>query len=224
MVDRNSALYQRLVTQHQNLEVIPNKFERGLSGARNTGIDQAKGDVVVFLDDDAYAADPRWLQSLLACYDDESVLGAGGLVLPDWARQTGPAGCLRNFRVVGCSYQGLPDTKAEVRNPVGVNMSFRRTSFDRAGYFDSSVGRNAKVTRLSAARKRSSVSGCVGYGMSSALSSERAYVIHAVRQAFYREFLSLLWYWQQGCAGSANRPATRRFLDSGRICRGFGEP
>jgi hypothetical protein len=37
MVDRNSALYQRLVTQYQDLEVIPNKFERGLSGARNTG-------------------------------------------------------------------------------------------------------------------------------------------------------------------------------------------
>lgn len=236
VVDHNSALYQRLVTQYQDLEVIPNRFERGLSGARNTGIDQAKGDVVVFLDDDAYAADPRWLQSLLACYDDESVLGAGGLVLPDWGSGDRPGWLPEEFLwVVGCSYQGLPATKAEVRNPVGANMSFRRTAFDRAGYFDSSVGRNAKISRpigceeteFSIRLRRIWPDGRIVYepravvyhhvdgsrrkwryfldrcyaegfskarvaklsGMSSALSSERTYVIHAVRQAFYREFL-----------------------------------
>ena len=147
VVDHNPALGQRLAAQYPDIEVIASKFERGLSGARNTGIDQAKGNVVVFLDDDAYA-DPCWLQSLLACYDDESVLGAGGLVLPDWS-PAGPPGWLPEefLWVVGCSYRGLPETKAEVRNPVGANMSFRRTAFGTAGYFDSSVGRNAKVTR-----------------------------------------------------------------------------
>ncbi len=237
VVDHNSALYQRLVTQYPDLEVIPNKFERGLSGARNTGIDHAKGDVVVFLDDDAYA-DPCWLQSLLACYDDESVLGAGGLVLPDWSSADRPGWLPEEFLwVVGCSYQGLPETKAEVRNPVGANMSFRRTAFDRAGYFNSSVGRNAKVTRpigceeteFSIRLRQIWPDGRIMYepravvyhhvgdsrrtwryfldrcyaegfskaqvaklsGMSSALSSERTYVIHAVRQAFYREFSRL---------------------------------
>ena len=237
VVDHNPALGQRLAAQYPDIEVIASKFERGLSGARNTGIDQAKGDVVVFLDDDAYA-DPCWLQSLLACYDDESVLGAGGLVLPDWS-PAGPPGWLPEefLWVVGCSYRGLPETKAEVRNPVGANMSFRRTAFGTAGYFDSSVGRNAKVTRpmgceetefsirlrqmrpdgriiyepravvyhhVAASRQtwRYFLGRCYaeGYskaqvarlsGMSSALSSERAYVIHAVRQAFYREFSGL---------------------------------
>jgi glycosyltransferase involved in cell wall biosynthesis len=237
VVDHNSALCQRLVAQYPDLEVIANKFERGLSGARNTGIDHAKGDVVVFLDDDAYA-DPCWLQSLLACYDDESVLGTGGLVLPDWSSAAPPGWLPEEFLwVVGCSYKGLPEIKAEVRNPVGANMSFRRTAFDRAGYFDSSVGRNAKVTRpvgceeteFSIRLRQMSPGGRIVYepravvyhhvddsrrtwryfldrcyaegfskarvaklsGMSSALSSERAYVIHAVQQAFYREFSRL---------------------------------
>jgi GT2 family glycosyltransferase len=234
VVDHNRALHQRLAIQNPDLEVISNKFERGLSGARNTGIDHAKGNIVVFLDDDAYA-DPRWLQSLLACYDDESVLGAGGLVLPDWSSADQPGWLPEEFLwVVGCSYQGLPKVKAEVRNPVGANMSFRRTAFDKAGYFDSSVGRNAKVTRpigceeteFSIRLRQRSPGGRIIYepsavvyhhvdnsrrtwryfldrcyaegfskarvaklsGMSSALSSERAYVIHAVQQAFYREF------------------------------------
>ena len=237
VVDHNPALCQRLATQYPDLEVIPSKFARGLSGARNTGIDHAKGDVVVFLDDDAYA-DPRWLQSLLACYDDQSVLGVGGLVLPDWSSTDRPGWLPDEFLwVVGCSYRGLPETKAEVRNPIGANMSFRRTAFDRAGYFDSSVGRNAKVTwpigceetEFSIRLRQVSPDGRIIYepraavyhhvddsrrtwryffdrcyaegfskarvaklsGMSSALSSERTYVIHAVQQAFYREFSGL---------------------------------
>jgi glucosyl-dolichyl phosphate glucuronosyltransferase len=237
VVDHNLALAQRLAARFPGLEVIPNTYERGLSGARNTGIDRAEGDVVVFLDDDAYA-DPGWLQSLLACYDDESVLGAGGLVLPDWSA-AGPPGWLPEefLWVVGCSYRGLPEARAEVRNPIGASMSFRRSAFDRAGYFDSSVGRNAKVSRpagceeteFSIRLRQAWPDGRIMYepravvhhhvdgsrrtwryflarcyaegfskaqvarlaGMSSALSSERAYLIHAVQQAVFRELSGL---------------------------------
>jgi len=237
VVDHNLALGQRLATRFPHLDVVPNRFERGLSGARNTGVDQARGSVVVFLDDDAYA-DPGWLQSLLACYDDESTIGAGGLVLPDWS-PAGPPGWLPEefLWVVGCSYRGLPEAKAEVRNPIGASMSFRRTAFDLAGYFNSSVGRNAKVSRpagceeteFSIRLRQAWPGGRIMYepravvhhhvddsrrtwryflnrcyaeglskaqvarlsGMSSALSSERGYLIHAVQQAVYREFSRL---------------------------------
>src|SRR5580698_2232843 len=50
VVDHNPALYDLLAAEYPDHEVISNKFERGLSGARNTGIGQAAGDVVVFLD------------------------------------------------------------------------------------------------------------------------------------------------------------------------------
>lgn len=237
VADHNSALCQRLAEQYPALDVVPNGFERGLSGARNTGVDHAKGEIIVFLDDDAYA-EPRWLESLLACYDDESVLGAGGLVIADWG-SAGPPGWLpaEFFWVVGCSYRGLPETRAEVRNPIGANMSFRRSAFERAGYFDSSVGRNVKTTRplgceeteFSIRLRRLSPEARIVYepgavvhhhvdrsrrswhyflyrcyaegfskaqvaelsGMSSALSSERAYIINAIRQALYREFSGL---------------------------------
>ena len=147
VVDHNSGLRERLEAEYPKLEVTFNKFERGLSGARNTGIQHSAGDIVVFLDDDA-RAEPRWLETLLAAYDDESVLGVGGLVLADWSSRAQPSWLPEEFLwVVGCSYRGLPETKAEVRNPVGANMSFRRSAFDRAGLFDSSVGRNVLDSR-----------------------------------------------------------------------------
>ena len=145
--DHNLALADRLAAEYPDLEVVSNKFEKGLSGARNTGIEHAAGDVVVFLDDDAWAQ-PQWLETLLASYDDESVLGVGGVVVADWSSPGRPAWLPEEFLwVVGCSYRGQPEVKAEVRNPIGANMSFRRSAFDRAGFFDSSVGRTLASSR-----------------------------------------------------------------------------
>jgi GT2 family glycosyltransferase len=147
VADHNPALGDRLAAEYPDLEVISNKFEKGLSGARNTGIEHAFGDVVVFLDDDAWAQ-PQWLETLLASYDDESVLGVGGVVVADWSSPGRPAWLPEEFLwVVGCSYRGQPEVKAEIRNPIGANMSFRRSAFDRAGLFDSSVGRTLTSSR-----------------------------------------------------------------------------
>lgn len=147
VADHNPRLRDQLAADYPGHEMIANKFGRGLSGARNTGIGHAAGDVVAFLDDDA-RAEPRWLETLLASYDDESVLGVGGVVLADWGSPGRPAWLPEEFLwVVGCSYRGQPEVKAEVRNPIGANMSFRRSAFDRAGLFDSSVGRTFASSR-----------------------------------------------------------------------------
>jgi glucosyl-dolichyl phosphate glucuronosyltransferase len=147
VADNNFILLDRLRSAYPDLDVIPNKFAPGLSGARNTGIEHSEGDVIVFLDDDA-RADPGWLETLLASYEDDSVLGVGGMVLADWGTTQRPRWLPEEFLwVVGCSYEGMPNTKAEVRNPIGANMSFRRSAFARAGLFDSSIGRNNMRSR-----------------------------------------------------------------------------
>ena len=147
VADYNPALCDRLAAEYPDHEVVSNKFEQGLSGARNTGIEHAAGDVVVFLDDDA-RAEPEWLETLLASYNDQSVLGVGGAVLADWSSPGRPAWFPEEFLwVVGCSYRGQPEAKTEVRNPIGANMSFRRSAFDKAGLFDSSLGRTFTSSR-----------------------------------------------------------------------------
>lgn len=163
VIDHNSDLLARASEAFVEARVVANCGERGLSGARNTGIKESTGDLIVFLDDDAC---PRagWLSALRDVFVDEAVIGAGGLTHPDW-EQTAPTWFPEEFLwVIGCSYRGLPHTAAEIRNPLGANMAFRREVFDHVGGFTDGIGRIGQVplgceeTELSI-RARSQVGG-----------------------------------------------------------------
>nr|MBA2451868.1 glycosyltransferase [Chloroflexia bacterium] len=113
---------------------------QGLAGARNCGVRAARGDIIAFLDDDAIAA-ADWLSRLSAGYDNPSVNGVGGAIEPLWSSGR-PTWFPQEFDwVVGCTYRGLPETAAPVRNLIGANMSFRRKVFEIAGGFRSGIGR-----------------------------------------------------------------------------------
>jgi glycosyltransferase involved in cell wall biosynthesis len=130
----------RVAPEIAGATVLDNAHERGLSGARNTGVEAASGDVVAFLDDDA-AADPEWIARLIEAYKDPAVLGVGGHVEPNW-RAERPDWFPVEFQwVVGCGYRGQPAGKAEVRNFIGANMSFRRSALTESGGFRTDLGR-----------------------------------------------------------------------------------
>lgn len=118
--------------------VVSNGF--GLSNARNAGVKNAEGDIVAFIDDDAIA-DEKWLENLVKNYEDPLVLGVGGLIKPLWESKR-PSWFPEELDwIVGCSYKGLPENKAIIRNPIGCNMSFRKGVFEKAGYFSTDIGR-----------------------------------------------------------------------------------
>ena len=139
VVDHCPALLAR-AKELPGVRVFANVGPRGLSGARNTGVAAARGEVVAFLDDDAMAA-PDWLEHLLRPYDDPGVVGVGGRVVAEWEGGK-PAWFPPEFNwVVGCSYVGQPTVSSVVRNPIGANMSFRRAALLAVGGFSADVGR-----------------------------------------------------------------------------------
>jgi hypothetical protein len=123
--------------------VVRNREAKGLSGGKNTGIATAQGDIVAFLDDDAIAA-ADWLKFLVDSYPDADVAGAGGLTLPLWETSR-PSWFPGEFDwVVGCTYIGVPESPAPVRNLLGGNASFRREAFTKVGGFRSGIGRSGR--------------------------------------------------------------------------------
>jgi hydroxymethylpyrimidine pyrophosphatase-like HAD family hydrolase/GT2 family glycosyltransferase/adenine/guanine phosphoribosyltransferase-like PRPP-binding protein len=140
VVDHCPQLAERAARQLTGIRITASRGTPGLSGARNTGIAEAHGEIIAFLDDDA-TADPRWAEHLLAGYRDPNVIGVGGAIRPRWDRPR-PAWFPTEFDwVVGCTYTGMPAETGPVRNLLGANMSFRREILDGSGGFRTDLGR-----------------------------------------------------------------------------------
>lgn len=143
VIDNNDALFAAASAEFADARVVPNQSARGLSGARNTGVDAASGDVLVFLDDDA-APEPGWLEALTRDFSLPEVVAVGGSAQPRWPGKR-PRWFPAEFDwVVGCSFVGQPPGP-RIRNPLGCNMAFRREVFEIAGMFSTEVGRVGKT-------------------------------------------------------------------------------
>jgi GT2 family glycosyltransferase len=103
----------------------------GLSSARNTGLHAANGELVAYLDDDAYP-DADWLKYLALSFLREDYAGVGGPNIPPpgdgWI-----ADCVTNSPG-GPIHVLLTDREAE--HIPGCNMAFRKSALLAAGGFD----------------------------------------------------------------------------------------
>lgn len=122
-----------------NTEEIANEYgfrvitteNRGLSSARNTGMRAAKGEIVAYIDDDAWP-DPHWLTYLAATFLRTSHVGVGGPNIPP--PDDGPiAHCVANAPG-GPIHVLLTDQEAE--HIPGCNMAFRKDALEAVGGFD----------------------------------------------------------------------------------------
>lgn len=142
-VDHNEDLLDRVREEIDGVTAVSASGGRGASATRNAGAAASGGEVIAFLDDDAFA-DPDWLAILLRHLDDPTIVGAGGRTVPTWPNVRPPWFPYEFDWVVGGAYRGLADHVTPVRNVWGSNMVIRRDVFERIGGFRENFGKVAK--------------------------------------------------------------------------------
>jgi GT2 family glycosyltransferase len=150
VVDNNSPDdTKRVVQTAASAFPVPLRYvferEQGRSPALNAGIRIAAGGVIVTTDDDV-RVERDWLDRAVEGLERLDCDYVGGRVLPIWGGKR--PGWLPNHGGKQWAVIALLDYGPDVlefgnRVPLGVNMAFRRSAFERAGVLDPSTGRKA---------------------------------------------------------------------------------
>jgi GT2 family glycosyltransferase len=112
-----------------------NGFGR-MTASRNIGLLHATGDIIAFVDDDAYA-EPQWLVELIKTYEEggASVGAVGGRVIGDGTDAAAGIGVIRANGTIAGNFGADPGRTIEVDHVMGCNMSFRREVLAKLGGF-----------------------------------------------------------------------------------------
>jgi glucosyl-dolichyl phosphate glucuronosyltransferase len=146
VVDNNSKDHTRQVVD-EFCRRYPERFRyvfesrQGKSHALTSGIREAAGEILAFMDDDV-TVDPDWLQNLTKGLHNGQWAGAGGRILPEQNFQ--PPGWLpvhaKNGLAPFAFFDLGPQPGALTEPPFGTNMAFQRKLFKKYGGFRTDLG------------------------------------------------------------------------------------
>lgn len=117
----------------------------GLSIARNTGVAQAGGEIICFIDDDAIPA-PGCIAAIFSSFDDPRVACVGGKIVASWPDGAVPDWFTPRYAhvVAQTSFGETARWLKKNEFPFGANISFRKEILQRLGGFDENLGKRGE--------------------------------------------------------------------------------
>lgn len=138
--DQTPQIGLEFTEKYSNVRYI---FEEtlGLSYARNRAMEEAKGEIIAYLDDDAIA-NPEWINEISKTFANQYVGCVGGRIFPIWETAE-PTWLPETFRTVYTILDYSKDIK-EMKYPdipFGANMAFQKRLLKEFGGFRTDLGR-----------------------------------------------------------------------------------
>ena len=128
--------------------------EQGLSAARNKGIKEAKGDIIIYVDDDALV-DTDYIRIYAEHFASHpQTMAAGGPIEPLYETKE-PSWMSPYTKALLTAWMNYGDKVCEYpkgRYPGGGNAAYRKVVFDQVGLFNTDLGR--KGTALLASEEK----------------------------------------------------------------------
>lgn len=112
----------------------------GPAEKRDEGAKMAKGEILAFIDDDAYPSE-TWLEKLVLNFKNANIAGVGGPGMTplnvDWKEEASGWASASPMGAAQYIYRFLPGKKQYVDDYPSMNLAIRKTDFDKAGGYDS---------------------------------------------------------------------------------------
>lgn len=153
--DNTRLICERFAANHQNISFrYVEEHEQGLSAARNRGIKEAKGDIIIYVDDDALV-DSDYIRSYAEHFSSSpETMAAGGPIEPLYETAE-PSWMSPYTKALLTAWMNYGDKVREYpsgRFPGGGNAAYRKGVFDKVGLFNTDLGR--KGTALLASEEK----------------------------------------------------------------------
>lgn len=153
--DNTRLICERFAANHQNISFrYVEEHEQGLSAARNRGIKEAKGDIVIYVDDDALV-DSDYIRTYAEHFSSfPETMAAGGPIEPLYETAE-PSWMSPYTKALLTAWMNYGDKVREYpsgRFPGGGNAAYRKSVFDKVGLFNTDLGR--KGTALLASEEK----------------------------------------------------------------------
>jgi glycosyltransferase involved in cell wall biosynthesis len=126
------------IAERFGARVVRHGERRGLNAARNTGLREARGDLIAFVDDDVFVP-PGWLDALVEGAERHPEADAFGGPIRARFEGHAPRACGREDPPITTLDLGPADVEAEM--VWGANFAVRRSAVERVGEFDESFDR-----------------------------------------------------------------------------------
>jgi GT2 family glycosyltransferase len=153
--DSSLSLVEKAFGNDKRLKIFKSNANLGFSAGNNFGFRQARGDYIVFLNNDTIA-DPHWLTALIDAMEEDATIGlAGSTILSiDGKNLRGAGGLWSNYLLfldpIGAGrradFEFLPTI--EVSFASGCSMIAKRILLEKIGLFDPEIPYNYDDTLL----------------------------------------------------------------------------
>lgn len=140
--DNTEKVAQKFIHENPELNVkyIVEK-QKGLSAARNRGIKESSGEIVIFIDDDAEVT-KNYIEEAIKFFEVYPEIDAmGGKIIPKYENDEGPK-WMSIFLwglVTKCDWGNKIRKYPYSKYPPGCSMSFRKKIFDEIGLFNTDL-------------------------------------------------------------------------------------
>ena len=146
--DNTRSICEEFAIKNANINFCyVEEHEQGLSAARNKGIKEAKGDIIIYVDDDAIV-DPDYIRSYAEHFhSNPETMAAGGPIEPLYETKE-PSWMSPYTKALLTAWMNYGDKVRKYPNgrfPGGGNAAYRKSVFDKVGLFNTELGRKGSA-------------------------------------------------------------------------------